>query len=122
MVKSKQKKTKRRIVGDRGERRVAWYLRLRGYRILARNWTYHHKEVDVIAARGKVVAFVEVKTRLAKTDSPPQTAVTSAKINNIVAAARGYAMLNDVSGKTIRFDVAEVTNKGVNYIKSAFHG
>ena len=118
----KQTKTKQRSIGDRGERRVAWYLRLRGYRILARNWTYHHKEVDIIAARGRVVAFVEVKTRLGRSHSAPQTAVTSAKINNIVAASRGYALLNDVSGKTIRFDVAEVTDKGVNYIKSAFHG
>ena len=115
-------KTLKKRTGDRGERRVAWYLRLRGYRILERNWRSGHKEVDIIAARGGVIAFVEVKTRLSESAERPQTAVTRAKIANIVAASKAYSMLNDTSGKVIRYDVAEVTPNGVNYIKSAFHG
>ena len=119
---SKRTKTQKRITGDAGERRVAWYLRLRGYRILERNWRSGHKEVDIIAARGRVVAFVEVKTRMTQSALSPQTAVTRDKMANIVAASRAYALHRDVQGRVIRFDVAEVTPKGVNYIKSAFHG
>ena len=115
-------KTLRRRTGDRGERRAALYLMLRGYRILERNWTSGHKEVDIIAKRGKVIAFVEVKTRLAPTAAAPQLAVGRDKRANLTAAARAYAMLHDVSGRTIRFDIAEITPKGVNYIKSAFDG
>ncbi len=113
-------RTQKRKTGDRGERRVALYLMLRGYRILERNWQYRHKEVDIIARRGRVIAFVEVKTRMAPSAASPQTAVTAAKRSNIVAAAGAYALLHDVSRRTIRFDIAEVTPKGVNYIKNAF--
>ncbi len=115
-------KNEKRREGDAGERRVAWYLRLRGYRILERNWRYKHKEVDIIAAKRGVIAFVEVKTRMAGSASRPQSAVTGEKIQNIVTAARAYSMLHDTAGRVIRFDVAEVTPKGINYIKSAFHG
>ena len=120
MDKNKAKTAQRRQ-GDRGERRVALYLMLRGYRILERNWSYRHKEVDIIAARGKTVAFVEVKTRLSAHAAPPQAAVGAEKRANLIAASKAYALLHDVSGRTIRFDIAEVTESGVNYIKSAFY-
>lgn len=115
-------KTEKRATGDRGERKTALYLMLRGYRILERNWTSGHKEVDMIAKRGKTVAFVEVKTRLAPSAAPPQAAVGREKRANIIAASKAYALLHDVSGLTIRYDIAEVTPDGVNYIKSAFDG
>ena len=115
-------KTEQRRQGDRGERRVALYLILRGYRILQRNWRFRHKEVDIIAKRGKVIAFVEVKTRLSATAAPPQAAVGAEKRANVIAASKAYALQHDVSGCTIRYDIAEVTPKGVNYIKSAFYG
>lgn len=113
-------KTEQKRSGDRGERLAAWYLRLRGYRILERNWRFHHKEVDIIAARGRTIAFVEVKTR-ANAAVRPQTAVTADKTANIIAAAKGYSMLHDTAGKVIRFDVAEVVGRRVSYIKNAFH-
>lgn len=115
-------KTEKRVTGDRGERRVALYLMLRGYRILERNWRFGHKEVDIIAKRGRTIAFVEVKTRLAASAAPPQSAVGRDKRNNIVTAAKAYAMNRGAEGCTIRFDIAEVTPKGVNYLKSAFDG
>lgn len=118
----KVKKTEKRLTGDRGERRTALYLRLRGYRILERNWVSHHKEVDIIAKRGKTVAFVEVKTRLAPSAAPPQAAVGREKRANIIAASKAYAIQHDLNGCTVRFDISEVTPNGVNYIKSAFDG
>ena len=120
MGKSKAK-TEQRRQGDRGERRVALYLMLRGYRILERNWRCRHKEVDIIAKRGRTVAFVEVKTRLSASAALPQAAVGAEKRANIVSASKSYAQQHDVSGCTIRYDIAEVTEKGVNYIKSAFY-
>lgn len=121
-MKKGKAKTEQRRQGDRGERKVALYLMLRGWRILERNWTSRHKEVDIIAKRGKTIAFVEVKTRLSPHAAAPQLAVGAEKRANVIAASRAYSLLHDVSGCTIRFDVAEVTEKGVNYIKSAFYG
>jgi len=48
----------------RGAETIAcWYLRLRGWRILARRARVPGGEVDVVAKRGRTLAFVEVKAR-----------------------------------------------------------
>ncbi|MET5012204.1 YraN family protein, partial [Burkholderia pseudomallei] len=49
--------------GRRGERLAAWWLRLKGWTILDRRVRTPAGEVDLIARRGSLVAFVEVKTR-----------------------------------------------------------
>ncbi|MBO4563400.1 MAG: YraN family protein [Clostridia bacterium] len=116
-------KTEKRKTGDRGERRTALYLMLRGYLILERNYTYGHKEIDIIAKRGNTIAFVEVKTRRDVSSVRPQFAVSSEKQRNIIIAAKGYCANKGISDKNIRFDIAEVPVKGkINYIKNAFEG
>ena len=42
---------------------AAWHLRLRGWRILARRFRCHVGEIDIVARRGRVLAFIEVKAR-----------------------------------------------------------
>jgi putative endonuclease len=49
--------------GRTAEALCAWALRLKGYRILARNWRTPAGEADIVARRGRVLAFVEVKAR-----------------------------------------------------------
>jgi putative endonuclease len=49
--------------GQRGEEWAAWLLRLKGYRILARRVRTPLGEIDIIARRGRVTAFIEVKAR-----------------------------------------------------------
>ncbi|WP_343717663.1 YraN family protein [Inquilinus sp.] len=49
--------------GHRAERAAAWLLRLKGWRILARRLKTPLGEVDIVACRGRTVAFVEVKAR-----------------------------------------------------------
>ena len=49
--------------GRKGEGRAALYLRLKGYRILERRYQTPVGEVDLIARRGRTLAFVEVKAR-----------------------------------------------------------
>lgn len=116
-------KTEKRKRGDRGERRTALYLILHGYRILERNYTFGHKEIDIVAKKGKVIAFVEVKTRSAERAAPPSSAVTQKKQYNVISAAKGYCMTHETGGMSLRFDVAEVTVKGkLNYIENAFSG
>ena len=57
---------RRRQRWRRGRRAEAWavfWLRLKGYRILARNFRVPVGEIDVIAGRGRILALVEVKAR-----------------------------------------------------------
>jgi putative endonuclease len=49
--------------GRKAERLAAWWLRLKGYRILARDFRVPLGEIDLIARRGAVLAVVEVKAR-----------------------------------------------------------
>ena len=56
-------KTEKRARGDRGEDAAVGYLRRRLYRILDRNYRAGGAEIDIVAKRGKTLAFVEVKTR-----------------------------------------------------------
>ena len=50
--------------GRRAETIAAWYLRLKGYRILARRYRTPAGEIDIVARRGRTIAFVEVKMRV----------------------------------------------------------
>ncbi|MBT8397059.1 MAG: YraN family protein, partial [Gemmatimonadetes bacterium] len=50
-------------VGRRGEEEAAAYLVARGWTILARNHRWGRKEIDLIAQKGRITAFVEVKCR-----------------------------------------------------------
>ncbi len=106
-------KTEKRRIGDFGERAAANYLRRRFYRILERNYTVGHLEVDIIARRGQEIVFVEVKTRsFASLDDdmpygPPSSAVDRKKKLNTLNAASAYLRRNP-SKLSPRIDVIEV--------------
>ena len=76
--------------GRWGERRVRRYLRLRGYRILEQNYRCGCGEVDIIAQRLGVVAFVEVKTRHGDGYGGPVAAVSRTKRERLRWVAAYY--------------------------------
>ena len=94
--------------GRRGEEVVAAYLERRGWRILARNWRFHHKEIDLVAERDGLVAFVEVKTRAADGLGHPLEAITARKRRDLATAARGWIATHGRPYRTFRFDAAVV--------------
>jgi putative endonuclease len=49
--------------GLQAEKWASWYLRVKGYRILAMRYKTHLGEIDIVAKRGRVLVFVEVKLR-----------------------------------------------------------
>ena len=51
------------LFGQKAETLAALWLRLKGYRILARRFRAPPGEIDLVARRGRVLALVEVKAR-----------------------------------------------------------
>ena len=96
-------RAEREAKGRRGETLAAWYLRLKGWRIVARRVKTPRGEVDLIARRGKTLAFVEVKwrTRADELDS----AVDPWCLRRVAAAAEVLAARHARPGDTLRIDV-----------------
>ena len=80
-----------RAVGARAEDAACAFLRDRGYEILARNLRLGHGELDIVARRDGVTAFVEVKYRRDGRFGTPAEAVTPLKMRRILDAATCYA-------------------------------
>ncbi|MFP4501959.1 MAG: YraN family protein [Candidatus Hydrogenedentota bacterium] len=95
----------RHALGRRGERVAARYLRLRGYRILARNAVFARCEIDIIARKGDTIAFVEVRTVTQGEPLLPQDTVTPAKQAHIRRAASVWIAREGRDGWYYRFDV-----------------
>ncbi|MEM8697028.1 MAG: YraN family protein [Pseudomonadota bacterium] len=89
--------------GRRGEDRAAWYLRLRGYRILARRQRTPRGEIDLVARRGRTIVFVEVKTRA--TPAELDLAIDEYRLQRVAAAAEILAPEFAGNGEDIRIDV-----------------
>ncbi len=98
----------RRGTARLGELLAAALLVLKGYRIEARNWRCAQGEIDLVARRGDLLAFVEVKTRTSRAAGAPEEAVTAAKRARLVRLAQMY--LSRCRGPTpgCRFDIVAV--------------
>ncbi len=108
-----------RRLGFFGEGKAAKYLKSSGYEILKRNLRTPFGEVDIVAKRGDVMAFIEVKTRSGDSFGRPSEAVGRDRMKRYVAAAE-YFFTGRECDCTVRFDVVEVTKQGINHIENAF--
>ena len=96
-------------VGRRGEEEAVRYLVSQGWTVLARNYRWGHREVDVVASRGRVLAFVEVKCRSGEGFGHPLQAITPAKQREIARVARSWLRESPPSFDTVlRFDAISV--------------
>ena len=92
----------------RGEAIAALCLRLKGYRIEARNWRCALGEIDIVAWDGETLVFVEVKARAGRSAGSPEEAVTGAKQRRLVGLARAYLGKRRGEPPPSRFDVVAV--------------
>ena len=93
--------------GRRGEWRAALALRVKGYRIVARNFRTKLGEIDIVARKGDLIAFVEVKARPSATEAID--AVSFEAQRRIANAADIWIGLQkDASRLSWRFDIVAV--------------
>jgi putative endonuclease len=95
----------RRWFGTRSERAAARHLRRQGYRVLARNWTCPHGELDLVAADGGTVVFVEVRSTGGDDAARPAASVDEAKQARLTRVALYYLQQHGLLGRPARFDV-----------------
>ena len=96
-------RAEREARGRRGENLAAWYLRLKGWRILARRVKTARGEIDLIARRGAVVAFVEVKWRANAAEL--DHAIDAYRLRRVMAAAEAVGHRYARPGDQQRIDV-----------------
>ncbi|TSC53980.1 MAG: putative endonuclease, partial [Microgenomates group bacterium LiPW_16] len=92
-------------LGKRGEELAVRYLQSHGYRILTRNFRSKFGEIDIIGLDGKILVFIEVKTRWSKKFGPPEEAVTPWKLKSIIKTAYYFKMLHPELPESLRIDV-----------------
>lgn len=122
--------TARQELGLRGERVAERWLVARGWTILDRRFRAGHRDLDLVVARwgaetdGRLVAFVEVRTRFSATRGRPAETVTWRKQRELARAARAWVALNKRSKDVYRFDVVGVLVRGerarIEYVPDAF--
>jgi putative endonuclease len=89
--------------GARAERLAVWLLRLKGYAILARDLRLPGGEIDIVARRGRVLVFVEVKAR-ADIAAAAEALRRRQRARIVRAAAAFLARRPDLAGHDARFD------------------
>jgi putative endonuclease len=99
------------VTGIDGEMAAFFYLRRKGYIVVARRWSSGDVpgDIDLIAWHGPMLCFVEVKTRTAHDASPAEIAVDSHKRHTLRRLARRYVrQLPQKTAPPVRFDVLSV--------------
>lgn len=115
-----------RLLGAYGEQAAISYLETQGYKILQKNYRCKLGEIDIIAADGDTMAFIEVKTRRSEKFGQPCDSVNYRKQNQIVKTAMCYISQRNLTDWMSRFDVVEVligmgeNIKSIRLIKNAF--
>jgi putative endonuclease len=99
----------RRWFGTRSERAAARYLRRLGCRILDRNWTCPHGELDLVAVDGRCVVFVEVRSTGGDDPSRPAASVDDAKQARLTRLALYYLQRHGLLDCAARFDVLAIS-------------
>lgn len=95
-------------VGQRAERAAANFLEYKGCTILDRNWRTRWCEIDIVAARGNVVYFCEVKYRSHNRQGSGLDYITPKKLRQMQFAAAFWVSKNNWNGE-YRLSAIEVS-------------
>ena len=116
------------VIGGWAESFAAAALEERGMRIVDRNFRTRFGEVDLIAADGETLCFVEVRARKPSRFGTPSETVTASKARRIIAASQQYLQRNGAGWRDWRIDFAAVELDewsrplSIEFIESAVEG
>ncbi len=110
--------------GDAGETLVAEQLVREGFTVRDRNVRCRRGELDIVAEKGQLLCFVEVRMRSTSAWGDPAMTVQRGKQRKVILSAMEYLQRHRITNRMIRFDVASVVGRGrsavVELIPNAF--
>ena len=95
------------ITGKNGEALALAYLIRNHFVMLHTNWRHSHYEIDIIAHKGDVLHFIEVKTRRSLTYGYPEESVTRKKMENLINGAEAF-LSEYPQWKRIQYDILSI--------------
>ena len=95
-------------LGRLGEWRAAWFYRLRGYTIVARNFRFRRGEIDLVVRRGRTLVVAEIKTRRSRAAGEGYEAVGAEKRRRLVALADQYLARTELRDVQLRYDIVSL--------------
>jgi putative endonuclease len=113
-------KDPRHRLGARAEQSAAEALRVQGYQVLEQRFRYRRTDVDIVARRGAVIVFVEVKSRSDGRYGQASEAVTARKQASVVRAASVWLSRHGRAWDAVRFDVITVSEGKLEWLQDAF--
>lgn len=98
------------------------YLLKNNYKIIEQNFTSKFGEIDIIASKDGIIAFIEVKGRKNTAYGMPREAVTIYKQHRIIKAAKFFLLKKGYDDIQCRFDVIEIIldDRVLNHLEDAF--
>ena len=107
--------------GRNAETLACWYLRLKGWRILARRARVPGGEVDVVARRWRTLAFIEVKARTS--EDAAAFALDEWRLRRVASAAERLAQRYMREGDDVRIDALFIVPRRLpRHLVNVWHG
>jgi putative endonuclease len=99
----------RGLLGRWGEKRCEKFLKRKGLKTLARNFSCKTGEIDLIMVdTDGTIVFVEVKTRADESLTPTESVITTAKKEKAARTARYFLATSNIEDRPYRFDVVTI--------------
>lgn len=98
-----------KLLGKWGEKRCEMFLKKKGLRNLARNFSCACGEIDLVMADADgTIVFVEVKTRASEDFEPVESVITPAKKAKLTRTAHYFLKTYNINNRPCRFDIAAI--------------
>ncbi|MBN2403163.1 MAG: YraN family protein [Spirochaetes bacterium] len=114
----------RKDFGDKGEEIAASFLQKNGFEIIIRNYRFSKAgEIDIIARKGNLIIFAEVKSRNSGSYGGAYYSITEKKKQTIKKVARQFLHVHPAffsKDMTYRFDMIAVDNNRAEWIEDIF--
>lgn len=123
---NKYRSDERKRLGRWGEKRCEKFLKSKGLKLIARNFSCKTGEIDLIMADTEgTIVFVEVKTRADESFTPVESVITLNKKTKMFKTARYFLASYNIINRPYRFDVVAITadqprNKQIRHYENAF--